>query len=212
MPKFRIHLANGKSLVLEGDTPPSDQDIEDAAQAAGVRTLLMSAGDDSEPASESRLPSAGAAAGALMTAAPDVLRGVNATARRAMPVVGGLATGAAVIDDVRKGNIKQAAIDAAVGGTATATIAPKVAKGIAMRTGPVGVLSSAAKLARAAGPVAMGAGAAYDLYNAGQEAAKRGEQIGSLPTVETVRQQAHQARQTTEDIARAVIAALMGKQ
>jgi len=44
MPEYEIHLANGKKLVLEGDQEPTDQDVEDAAQSAGVRTLLMANG------------------------------------------------------------------------------------------------------------------------------------------------------------------------
>lgn len=41
MPTYEYHLANGKTLVLEGDQEPTDQDVEEAAQQAGVRTLLM---------------------------------------------------------------------------------------------------------------------------------------------------------------------------
>ena len=36
MPKYRYALANGKSLVLEGETQPSDDDVEAIAKAQGV--------------------------------------------------------------------------------------------------------------------------------------------------------------------------------
>lgn len=39
MPKFNYHLANGKMLTLEGDTPPSDEEVESIAKEQKV-TLL----------------------------------------------------------------------------------------------------------------------------------------------------------------------------
>ncbi len=36
MPRFKYATSNGKSLILEGDSQPSDADVEQAAKAAGV--------------------------------------------------------------------------------------------------------------------------------------------------------------------------------
>ena len=46
MPEYTYPLANGKTLVLVGDDPPSDQDVEAAASQAGVRSLLRSIGKE----------------------------------------------------------------------------------------------------------------------------------------------------------------------
>ena len=41
MPEYTYPLANGKTLVLHGETSPTDADVEAAATQAGVRSLLQ---------------------------------------------------------------------------------------------------------------------------------------------------------------------------
>lgn len=151
MPKYRIHLANGKSLVLEGDTAPTDADIEAAADEAGVRTLLMSSGErslDSANTSPSRpSPSvAGAVVGGGMAAAPAVARGLNAVAAPIARGAAPAATALVVANDLRQGNIRQAAYDAAAGSVASgaaAKVAPKIAGAVQRATAPASVRPSA---------------------------------------------------------------------
>jgi hypothetical protein len=110
MPKYRFHLANGKSLVLEGDEMPTDDEVQAAADHAGVRSLLMRSSDETEPATASSSPvgpltvaAAGVArrgavyAGEQLATHPMVGRAVNAAsspagrvAARAVGVTGGL--------------------------------------------------------------------------------------------------------------------------
>lgn len=45
MPKYTYPLANGKTLTLEGETEPSQADVEAEANRHGVRSLLMRAED-----------------------------------------------------------------------------------------------------------------------------------------------------------------------
>lgn len=45
MPKYTYPLANGKTLTLEGETEPSQADVEAEANQHGVRSLLMRAED-----------------------------------------------------------------------------------------------------------------------------------------------------------------------
>lgn len=59
MPKYRYQLANGKTLVLEGNEQPSDADAEEAAKSAGVELALA------ESSAGQSVPDT-----ALMTAAP----------------------------------------------------------------------------------------------------------------------------------------------
>lgn len=160
----------------------------------------------------------GAAAGASLAAAPAVVRGMNAAAdpagRLAASRLGRGSAGVAALDAagrVMRGDYKGAAIEGAAAGAAAAV--PRTAAAVERATAPASVRPSAildaggkvmsasvpggfisrlaGAISRFAGPAAA-AGLAYDLYRAGQDAAARGEKIGSLPT--------------TEDIAREIIA------
>jgi len=169
MPRFKVALANGKTLTLEGDTPPSDSDIESAADAAGVRSLLMHSGgaDDDRDSSDGGASAggmglAGEALAGAAAAAPKILSGINTAA-----VMGGkLATGkaaavapaAVAVDAVRnlaEGKPKTAAAEVA-GAYATTKVAPRLLTVLARLTGPIGGLSTAANIAsKASGPLAL---------------------------------------------------------
>jgi hypothetical protein len=116
MPSYRIKLANGKSLVLRGDEPPTDADIESAATQAGVRPLLMSGDKGEAPATG---PSDSTAAG--LVSGLSALVGAGTAAAPAVVAAGGklLASKAAGIvpaavaldaaGDVMRGDYKKAA-------------------------------------------------------------------------------------------------------
>lgn len=50
MPKYKFQLANGKTMVLEGESQPSDADVEEAAKAQGVALVPVDAPTADEPA------------------------------------------------------------------------------------------------------------------------------------------------------------------
>src|SRR5262245_24324052 len=136
MPRYKFHLANGRSLVLEGDTMPSDGEVEAAADAAGVRTLLMRGEPDAIPASNPTGASpdgssiVGPLVGAGMAATPAVVRGLNAAVAPVARAVAPTATALAVANDLRQGNVRQAVYDGAVGAGASsvaAKVTPKIA-------------------------------------------------------------------------------------
>lgn len=149
MPKYRIHLANGKSLVLEGDTPPSDSDIEQAATDAGVRSLLMARNDegeaqDTEPSNLRSAAPTAVAAGAIARPIIERLAMQVATSPRTARVpgvVGAVGTAAAVANDLRRGDYGRAASDAVIG--TGGTLLGKAASESALRSGS-GVVAKAA--------------------------------------------------------------------
>jgi hypothetical protein len=159
MPSYRIKLANGKSLVLRGDEPPTDADIEAAATQAGVRALLMSSDTGEAPAtglSDSPPATTVAALSALasggMAAAPAVVGAARALAPRAVP----LATGAVVARDLGRGDIAAAA-EHGVLGTAAASTVGKVVDKIAPFIGQNSLVMRLATLARRSSPFMLAA-------------------------------------------------------
>jgi hypothetical protein len=163
VPEYVVHLANGKSLVLEGDQPPTDTDIEEAAQSAGVRSLLMSEAGASPAKETSMSPTTAAAplavgAGAAGRKMVERLALQVATSPRTAKVpgmIGTMATGAVVANDLRKGEYGRAASDAVIGGGST--MLAKAASESALRNGSGAVAKAAgSNIARAiTGPGAL---------------------------------------------------------
>ena len=191
MPSYRIKLANGKSLVLRGDEPPTDQDIEQAATAAGVRSLLMSSDKGEAPAtglsgSNSTAPSlptlASGAMTAGMAAAPAIVTGLNAAAGVAGKyAVPGL-TAAYAAKHAYEGDPMRAAGDVALGSTAAATkkVADVVSKATASPSGQLGLFTRGggivARLAtalRGASPYAAGLTAISALHDVNEQQRQR---------------------------------------
>ena len=118
MPEYTYPLANGKTLVLVGDDPPSDQDVDAAASQAGVRSLLRSIGKETpKPDMDmSRLPDPEGALslGQLANAHPKV---AAASALAGLPVAGTILAPTAVIGGVARMAAHPAAT-AAMGGMA----------------------------------------------------------------------------------------------
>src|SRR5262245_21865690 len=122
MATYRIKLANGKTLAIRGDEPPTDAEIEQVAQQAGVQSLLMSskAGESgSSPTTIATTAAAptGSAAVAGAAARPVVQRiameaATNPRVAKIPGVVGYGATAAAVASDLRRGEYGRAAGDA----------------------------------------------------------------------------------------------------
>ena len=111
MPEYPYLLANGKTLVLTGDTPPSDQDVELAASQVGVRSLLRRV-DQEAPKPEldmSRLPDPEGALslGQLANAHPKV---AAASALAGLPVAG--VVGAAILHPAAALGVAQGAAGA----------------------------------------------------------------------------------------------------
>src|SRR5688572_30086896 len=81
--RYKIHLSNGKKLVMEGDRPPTNQEIFDHAVDQGVDHLLVRREKPAEtpapPSERSPLLSlgAGAGVGGAMQAAPSLISLVN---------------------------------------------------------------------------------------------------------------------------------------
>ena len=154
MPTYRIKLANGGSLVLRGDVPPTDADVEAAADAAGVRSLLMTPGGETpaqEPSlSTTRSPiSPGVALGAGMAAAPAAVSLVNRAAGVAGRVAAGRAAGlvpaVVALDagaDVLRGDPKRAAMKA--GGAVAASQVPRVLRAVQAATAPARTVAGGA--------------------------------------------------------------------
>lgn len=80
MPDYVIKLANGKELVLTGDAPPSDTDVEAAASQAGVRALLVPAKFANHPANRAAAAESNNVGAGTVGAAELVRRGVERTA------------------------------------------------------------------------------------------------------------------------------------
>jgi hypothetical protein len=143
MPKYRFHLANGQSLVLEGDRMPTDEEVVAAADQANVRALLMRTNDrpsQSTPGS-SAVP-VGVAASAGMQALPAVVSAVNIGARMAGSAAWGIGAGKLgaagvaldVANDLRRGE-PIGAVKSVVTGAA-ASQAPRVLQAIERMTAP----------------------------------------------------------------------------
>jgi hypothetical protein len=165
MPKYRIPLANGKSLVLEGETEPTVDDVQAAAEHAGVRSLLMRASDDDQPKRagagvpglDSDLAPAATAVSALGAALPAVVGGAwraAGAASKAAPVVAPALTAIEAGRQAAKGNYGQA-VQTGINGAVASSMLPKLIRAMQQYLGPVSGASAAAKaIGRVAAPVA----------------------------------------------------------
>lgn len=123
--------------------------MDDRAIEAAAARLYSEAG--SSPTSNSPGPSStpsvrGAVVGAGMAAAPALVRGLHAAAGPLARNVAPAATALAVASDLRRGNFRQAAYDAATGTVASgaaAKIAPRVASAVQSVTAPASVRPTA---------------------------------------------------------------------
>jgi hypothetical protein len=127
--------------------------------------------------------SPGLAVGGGMAVAPAVVGGIRAAAAaapRMVPKIAPALTAVAVADDLRKGNVRQAAYDA-VGGTVASRYVPKVVKpiaaGVANAARNTGIIT---RLANAMGRYAGPAGLAIDaLLTPGHQYNETPEQVAA---------------------------------
>jgi hypothetical protein len=131
MPDYVFKLANGRELVLTGDSMPSDAEVEAAASQAGVRALLVPATYTNHPANVAARTEADGTNGPAAVAVANVAR--QGVERAAMQVATSPNVGRAVNAVARP--LASRAVGAGVG--AVIGGAPGAVVGSAIPTAPI---------------------------------------------------------------------------
>jgi hypothetical protein len=153
MPDYVFKLANGRELVLTGDSMPSDAEVEAAASQAGVRSLLVPATYANHPANvAARTENAGTNGPAAVAVANVARQGVE---RAAMQVATSPNLGRAVNAASRPAAAATARAIGATGGLPGYLAGEALTNPAVVRTVETGIRGGSGLLARmAASPFA----------------------------------------------------------